>query len=478
MEKRYIRKHGEPVWIDLTVSLQYAATGEPLYCICVIEDISDRKHTDEQLRFLAQASTLLASSLDYQTTLQRVADLMVPNLADWCAVDVLQPGGSIELVAVAHVDPEMAAWARELRQHYPPHIDDPGGLAQVIRTGQSEFYPEIPEELLAAAMADGESAAIIQKIGFRSVIIVPLPTREKILGGITLVWSDTDRRYNEIDLRFAEELARRAALAVENARLYGEAREAEAELRSLNETLEQRVTERTEELERRNRELDQFAYVASHDLKAPLRAIDNLATWITEDASNILPESSMRHLRTMRGRVKRMEELLNDLLTYSRADRLDTKPVEVDTGALVTDVIELLAPPPDFTIIVQSNLPTIMAARTPLEIVFRNLIDNAIKHHHRTDGRVEISARKQKDYIEFSVVDDGPGIDPLFHERIFQMFQTLQPRDRVEGSGMGLAVVKKVVESQGGAISVASTEGYGSTFSFTWPIKPKKVGAM
>jgi signal transduction histidine kinase len=331
--------------------------------------------------------------------------------------------------------------------------------------------------MLAAAATDEEAAAILRQVTFRSVIIVPLKARDQIFGAITLVWSDTDRRYDESDLRFAEELAWRAAVAIDNARLYRETREAAAQLQVLNESLEQRVARRTAELERRNRELDQFAYVASHDLKAPLRAIDNLATWITEDAGEVLPEPSKRHLRTMHGRVKRMEELLNDLLTYSRADRLDDKIVAVDTEALVKDVIDLLAPPATFMVITEEGMPTISTARTPLEIIFRNLIDNAIKHHHRPNGQVRISARELDGAIEFSVADDGPGIAEQFHERIFHMFQTLQPRDKVEGSGMGLAIVKKIVESQGGIVSLDSAEGRGSIFRFTWLKEPKIIHA-
>jgi signal transduction histidine kinase len=246
-------------------------------------------------------------------------------------------------------------------------------------------------------------------------------------------------------------------------------KQAEEALRTLNETLEQRVAKRTAELERRNQELDQFAYVASHDLKAPLRGIDHLASWIIEDAGEELSEPSKRHLATLRSRVKRMDSLLNDLLIYSRADRLDSRVVSVDTGALINDVIELLAPPENVTIVVQKDMPAIMTSRAPLELVFRNLIDNAIKHHHRPEGWIWISAREIDGYIEFSVADDGPGIAEKFHDRIFQMFQTLQPRDRVEGSGMGLAVVKKVVEGQGCKVWVDSIEGSSSTFRFTWP---------
>jgi len=249
----------------------------------------------------------------------------------------------------------------------------------------------------------------------------------------------------------------------------------ERELQELNATLERRVAERTQqleeknqELERSNRELDKFAYVASHDLKSPLRAIDNLAQWIKEDAGAFLPEPSQEHLAKLQGRVRRMEKLLDDLLIYSRVGRLQYSPEMVDLNALLQNLIALLQPSPAFTITVAEPLPTLRTQRVPLEVVLRNLLDNAIKHHDRADGLVHIAAFDQGDWIEFLIRDDGPGIDPQFHNRIFEVFQTLQPRDKVEGSGIGLAIVKKSIESQGGTITVESTPGAGATFRFTW----------
>jgi signal transduction histidine kinase len=166
-----------------------------------------------------------------------------------------------------------------------------------------------------------------------------------------------------------------------------------------------------------------------------------------------------------------MDLLLNDLLTYSRLSRhyYNKSKEPVDTGLLVKEMIHLLAPPPDFAIEVRENMPTLMTYRLLLELVFKNLIGNALKHHHRGQGQIQVSAREVDDFIEFSVTDDGPGIDPVFHDRIFQVFQVLQPRDQVEGSGMGLPIVQRAIESQGGTIQIISTEGKGATFRFTWP---------
>ncbi len=256
---------------------------------------------------------------------------------------------------------------------------------------------------------------------------------------------------------------------MDNATLYASARSAELQLRQLNETLEERVRERTAELERSNRELDRFAYVASHDLKAPLRAIDNLSTWLEQDVHALLPPASQEHLNKLRGRVQRMERLLDDLLAYSRAGRVQHKPQEVDTGALVRSIFELQAPPPEFQLTVEEPMPLLYTQSVPLETVLRNLIGNAIKHRRRADGRVWVSAQPRSGAFEFRVCDDGPGIAPEYHERIFELFQTLQPRDQLEASGMGLAIVKKTVESAGGHVAVRSAEGEGTCFTFTWP---------
>jgi PAS domain S-box-containing protein len=225
----------------------------------------------------------------------------------------------------------------------------------------------------------------------------------------------------------------------------------------------------TAALEERNRELDQFAYITSHDLKAPLRGIANLSQWIEEDLGEQVTDDVRHQLELLRGRVHRMEALIDGILQYSRVGRTNVAAEQVDVASLVEDVIDLLAPPPTFTMEVAPGLPTLHTARVPLQQVFHNLLGNAIKHHHRPNGHIRVCGEEAGEFWRFTIADDGPGIAPQYHQKIFQIFQTLAPRDKVEGSGLGLALVKKIVERQGGTIAVQSDVGQGTTFVWTWP---------
>jgi PAS domain S-box-containing protein len=222
-------------------------------------------------------------------------------------------------------------------------------------------------------------------------------------------------------------------------------------------------------LKRRNEELDQFVYVSSHDLKAPLRAIANLSEWIEEDLDDKLPEENRRQMKLLRGRVNRMEALINGLLEYSRVGRLEIEAEAVNLQDLLTEVIDFLDPPSTMTIHLPPPMPTFMAKRLLLRQVFANLINNAVKHHNREDGKVTISVQELESVYEFSVADDGPGIDPKYHDKIFTIFQTLKSRDVSESTGIGLAIVKKIIEGEGGTIDLESQEGAGCRFYFTWP---------
>ena len=219
-----------------------------------------------------------------------------------------------------------------------------------------------------------------------------------------------------------------------------------------------------------NEELNSFTYIASHDLKSPLRGIENLATWIEEDLGGAVSPGIREHLDMMHGRIRRMRKLLDDLLLFSRIGRVDYPSESVDTAALNREIFELLANEKDIQLNIQGDMPVLTTQRIPLELVFRNLLSNAIKHHDGEKGIITTGAKRVNSMVEFYVKDDGPGIPAEHQQRVFGMFQTLKSRDQVEGSGIGLSIVKKTIESLGGQIRFESDGKSGCIFYFTWPI--------
>lgn len=223
------------------------------------------------------------------------------------------------------------------------------------------------------------------------------------------------------------------------------------------------------ELRRSNKDLEQFAYVASHDLKAPLRAIEVIVSWLREDLSDHDEGDVKENLSLLTQRTKRLGRLLDDLLAYSRAGRKVGKITEVNTKELVLDIVQMISPPEEMTVSIPDSMPIISTYSAPLEQVLRNLISNAIKHHPGPTGNVTVTAEETQDHFVFSVADDGSGIPGEYSDRIFRMFQTLKPRDEIEGSGMGLAIVSRIVEWQGGRVWFEPVhDGSGTTFMFQW----------
>jgi len=284
----------------------------------------------------------------------------------------------------------------------------------------------------------------------RSYLAAPVTSRSgEVIGGLFLGHD----RASVFDARaetLAVGLAAQAAVALDNARLFAEAQRL---IRALEST---------------NRDLDQFAYVTSHDLKAPLRGISSLAAWIEEDLGVTLAEGTREKLQLLRGRVKRLEALIQGILDYSRAGRTDGKREMLTLDKVVAESVELVSPPTAAEVAV-GEMPIVVVERVALQQVFMNLIGNALKHARREDARINVSATELGSMIECRVSDNGPGIAPAYHERIWGIFQTLEARDRVENTGIGLSIVKKIVEGRGGRVWVESTEGQGATFCFTWP---------
>lgn len=232
---------------------------------------------------------------------------------------------------------------------------------------------------------------------------------------------------------------------------------------------EQELKRNSKNLHKINKELDQFAYVVSHDLKAPLRAITNLSEWIEEDLGSKINEGLKYNLTLLRGRVRRMQALINGILEYSRIGRLHVETKPIDTDKLVADLIASLDIPGNFQVKKNKILPVITANKMRLEQVFMNLISNAVKYHDKPTGTIEIDYESVDHFHQFSISDDGPGIASEYHEKVFMIFQTLQARDTLESTGIGLSVVKKIIEEHGGKVWIESEKGKGAKFIFTLP---------
>jgi PAS domain S-box-containing protein len=248
-----------------------------------------------------------------------------------------------------------------------------------------------------------------------------------------------------------------------------ERKQNEVQLNQYKNHLEELVQERTSELVAINQELRDFAYVISHDLKAPLRAISSLTNWLAADYSDKIDESGQHLLQLLHGRTQRMEKLIEGILQYSRLGQIREEQVSVNLHQLALNVIELLDPPPHIQITIDTTLPTIMGEKTRLAQLFQNLISNAIKFMNKPHGKIQINCTPQANFWQFSIADNGPGIEAKYFDKIFQIFQTLTARDEFESSGIGLTLVKRIVEMYGGQIWVESELGQGSTFVFTLP---------
>ncbi|RLG31603.1 PAS domain-containing sensor histidine kinase [Methanosarcinales archaeon] len=308
----------------------------------------------------------------------------------------------------------------------------------------------------------------------------PLCKLSKVLDGKTVQWEWHSRRTDEIyDL--VETPLTNADGTTSKLTIFRDITERKRwEAEKVQE--EQLRLQLLDELERSNNELMDFAYIVSHDLKAPLRAITSLAEWLAADYGDKLDEDGREQLELLKNRTRRMHNLIESILTYSRIGRSNEEKEDVDLNTLVSEVIALIDPPEDITIEVVGELPTIPFERTRMEQIFQNLIRNAALYMDKPEGLIIISCSEDDDNGDsnwrFSVADNGPGIDEKYYKKIFQIFQTLRPRDEIESTGVGLTIVRKIVRMHGGEITVESKLGDGSTFHFTIPKKGHRGGGV
>ncbi|MGB6294719.1 MAG: ATP-binding protein [Rivularia sp. (in: cyanobacteria)] len=309
-------------------------------------------------------------------------------------------------------------------------------------------------------------------------LVVPILLDEGLWGLLIAHHCSAPRKWQQIEIELLEQLATQVSIAIQQSELYhqlekelAERKRSEAALRESEESLLQTnasLLEMTSQYKQRNQELDQFAYIVSHDLKAPLRAISNISSWIVEDLGDKVEAEIQNHIHMLRSRLGHMQNLIDSLLNYSRVGKTQIALENISVADLLSEIINSLQPSSAFNIVISPMMPTLKARKILLQQVFANLISNAIKHHHRENGKIEISVQDLEQFYEFSVTDDGPGIPSEFHHKIFGIFQTLESTSKTDSTGIGLAIVKKIIETEGGTIQLESQVDRGTTFRFTW----------
>ncbi|MBE8998450.1 response regulator [Nostoc sp. LEGE 12447] len=461
--------------VALTVVTVRNEVGKPVALRWLMRDISKRRRLEserEQLfereqaariaaeaserrsNFLAEASRVLASSLDYRNTLTSVAQLAVPTFADWCIVDVVENNSvAFNNPVIAASDPQKEALVRKLRQRYPISVDADYGLPKVLRTGKPELVTNILESSLQRKAWNDESLNLLQ---VKSYMVVPLQVRQHKLGTIVFASTQLGRYYTTVDLAMAEELAQRAASAIENAQLYWQAQEA-------------------------NRIKDEFLAIVSHELRTPL---NSMLGWVQIIRHRKLDEAiTSKALATIERNAKLQSKLIDDILDISRIvqGKIRLNLRKVDLVIVINTAIEAIYPTSEIKDIqVESNLDSsvgeVMGDAERLQQVVWNLLSNAVKFTPN-GGRVEVCLKQVNSNAEISVSDTGKGIGADFLPYIFERFrQADSTTTRVEsGLGLGLAIVRHLVEIHSGTVyAVSEGEGRGATFTVLLPlIKPQ-----
>ncbi len=508
---------GATRWVLARGKVEFDASGHPVRFPGLVVDITERKIAESNLHLLAKANTQFSASLNYRQTLHTIASMIVPSVTDWCSIYILEDG-KVEQVAIAHKDPEKVKWAKDLqREQGEMDMNAPTGVPWVIRTGEIEHIPHITDEMLQAAAKNQSELKLLRDVGIHSAITAPLKIDGKVIGAISFVSTESHRHYGKNDVEIAQALANRASLAVYNANLFTGAqaeikqrKKLQKELERLNEALETRVKQRTKQLEktnqglsdeivqrhkveaelqeyskslsRSNQELQDFAYVASHDLQEPLRKIRAFGDILESEYSKELGDG-VEYLQRMQNAASRMSVLIEDLLAFSRVSTKQPASDVVDLNSIAHDVISDLEAQIERTrgIVTIEELPSIKADGTHMRQLFQNLIGNALKFHREGVApvvKVYMCAEDKANGLQtICVEDNGIGFDEKYLDRIFSVFQRLHSRDSYEGTGIGLAVVRKIAERYGGTITASSKKGVGSTFKVTFPMIKKEKKA-
>ncbi len=412
-----------------------------------------------RLRILAESTHAFAEATkDIVRLLGVAAERFAALIGDGCYIRLVGSDGvTLEPVATYHPDPEVERFLRETTDGIPLRIGE-GISGRVVETGQPVLMPTVPFEQYKK-MTKPEFVPIFERLGISSMLIVCLRANAANLGFIALVRNGVGRpAYTEEDRDLVQDLADRAALAIDNATLLRD--------------LERRVAERTKELEAANRELESFSYSVSHDLRAPLRAIDGFSLMLEQDHTDALDADAQRKLGVIRRNAKKMSQLIDDLLRFSRLGRQALSRTNVDMAALVGSVIDELrkADPARAIEFRVGDLPSAVCDQNLMRQVWTNLLGNATKYtRKRALAIVEVEGASEDGEVRYSVRDNGSGFDPRYAHNLFKVFERLHKESQFEGTGVGLALVQRIVSRHGGRVWAEGRPDDGATFGFALP---------
>src|SRR3989338_5282659 len=446
-EIRNRAKDGTYYWVDTTVIPLLGKDGKPKQFIAIRNDITQKKELEQNLKFLSDASTILSASIDYETTLKNLGNLIIPYLADYCRIVVTDKNKQIKEIAVNHIDHRKIFLVKELYNKYKDDTANTYGVGKILKTGKAEHISKITPDIFNRV--NPQIARIMRKLNLQSYMGVPMKIGKKIVGALTFSSTTKERLYTSQDLEVAKELAQRAALAIDNARLYMQSQKA--------------VMIR-----------DDFISVASHELKTPVTSLKMYTQAIQRKLEKRKKSDFTKPFIKMNEQINKLTVLISDLLNVSKIQhgKLELEMEAVDLNELSSDTVELLQETErKHTIIVVGKISRkVYADSYRIYQVLTNLLTNALKYSPLGD-KVIVRLSSKKDYAKVSIQDFGIGIEKEYTKKIFDRFyRVTSPEGKTyPGLGMGLYIANEIVKRHGGAISVVSSKGKGSTFSFTLP---------
>jgi PAS domain S-box-containing protein len=446
--------------------------------INVFHDITDlvRARTDAdtaraRAQFLARASSVLSSSLDYEATLSSIANLVVPELADWCSVEVLQEGGDLKRLAVAHVDPARVQWATDFQKRYPTDHSGTTGVAAVLRSGRSELYPVITDDMLKAAARDDDHLQTMRSLGMRSAMIVPMRSRGLVLGVLSFIATRDDLTYSEDDLQFAEDLAHRAGMAIDKARLLAAAEHG------------RRVAVEAD------RAKSSFLATMSHEIRTPINAVIGYTELLEMGLSGPLSEEHLRHLARIRSSADHLSAIVNDFLDWAKleAGALDVASDVIGPADVVASSVEVIrgaAMARDQRLVVTEG-PSVryLGDAQRVRQILLNLLSNAVKFTPK-QGEITLTWRVDRhpparsesrmlheSWISFIVSDTGPGVPPDKREEVFEPFRQASTgySRQQSGTGLGLTISRRLARMMHGDVTLQAAPGGGAEFTLWLP---------